>query len=353
MDSITSLLEDSSTEILPRVSRQLTLKYDGVLPEALIFEGGGTKGIVYAGAVKCLEHFDMLGKVTKLAGTSAGAQTAALVAFGYTGDELESVLRTAPWNRLLDYSRGPCGVCFNVSRLFSDFGVCPGDELLNFLDDLFFRKCGRRNMTFQELYDWNGKELRVGVSNLVTKRFEFLDRHRSPRMPVCLAARASSSIPIVFKPVRWHKALFVDGALEGNLPTNAFAGCARSLAFHLQSSEEYDGESHSMPDNFTSYMGVAMGMLYNAAQRHGVDSSSYSAQQERQGGTDIVRINTGNAGLLDMQMSRETWEGLIESGYGAVLRYLSPDTRPTSVNDMDRNMTTVFKEDTPKHTKTT
>jgi len=334
MDSITSLLEDSSTEILPRVSRQLTLKYDGVLPEALIFEGGGTKGIVYAGAVKCLEHFDMLGKVTKLAGTSAGAQTAALVAFGYTGDELESVLRTAPWNRLLDYSRGPCGVCFNVSRLFSDFGVCPGDELLNFLDDLFFRKCGRRNMTFQELYDWNGKELRVGVSNLVTKRFEFLDRHRSPRMPVCLAARASSSIPIVFTPVRWQAALYVDGALEGNLPTTAFTGCRRTLAFHLASESEYDGEPEVVPDTLTSYLGVAMGMLYNAAQRHGVDASTYSAEHEREGGTDIVRINTHSAKLLDTRMSQDAVDTLVRSGYNAVSRYLSPNTRPVSSSNL-------------------
>jgi len=276
----------------------------------------------------------MIQEVKNLAGTSAGALTAALVAFGYTAEELEEVLRAAPWTQLLDYSKGPCGFCCNIKRLFTDFGVCTGDYLLNFLDDLFFRKCGRRNTTFQELYDLNGKELRVGVCNLVTKKFEFLDRHSSPRMPVCLAARASSSIPIVFKPVRWQTALYVDGALEGNLPTTAFAGCRRTLAFHLASESEYDGEPEVVPDTLTNYLGVAMGMLYNAAQRHGVDASTYSAEHEREGGTDIVRINTHSAKLLDTRMSQDAVDALVRSGYNSVSRYLSPNTRPVSSSNL-------------------
>lgn len=56
----------------------------------LVFEGGGVKGIGLAGAYRELsDHGYLPGSV---AGTSAGAITAALVAVGYTGAELQEIV---------------------------------------------------------------------------------------------------------------------------------------------------------------------------------------------------------------------------------------------------------------------
>jgi len=41
--------------------------------ENLVFEGGGVKGIAYAGAVQSLKNHSLLEKVKRVAGTSAGA----------------------------------------------------------------------------------------------------------------------------------------------------------------------------------------------------------------------------------------------------------------------------------------
>ena len=45
----------------------------------LVFKGGGVLGIAYAGAIKVLEDKQILGQIERVAGTSAGAITAALV----------------------------------------------------------------------------------------------------------------------------------------------------------------------------------------------------------------------------------------------------------------------------------
>src|SRR5580658_80203 len=56
----------------------------------LVFEGGGVKGIGLAGAYR--ELSDRGYHAECVAGTSAGAITAALVAVGYSGAELEEIV---------------------------------------------------------------------------------------------------------------------------------------------------------------------------------------------------------------------------------------------------------------------
>ena len=54
-----------------------------------VFMGGGVRGIALAGAVK---GFNAAGyEFRRVAGTSAGAIIAALIAAGYKGDELECI----------------------------------------------------------------------------------------------------------------------------------------------------------------------------------------------------------------------------------------------------------------------
>src|SRR2546430_10467579 len=75
---------------------------DGQQSADPVFEGGGVKGIGLAGAFAALEERDVAPK--GLAGTSAGAITAALVAAGYTSTELGKILKTIPFGDFKDKS---------------------------------------------------------------------------------------------------------------------------------------------------------------------------------------------------------------------------------------------------------
>ena len=63
----------------------------------LVFEGGGVKGIGLAGAYAAISERGF--RPHGVAGTSAGAIMAALVAAGYSADELDELLRTCPTPR--------------------------------------------------------------------------------------------------------------------------------------------------------------------------------------------------------------------------------------------------------------
>jgi Predicted esterase of the alpha-beta hydrolase superfamily len=57
----------------------------------LIFQGGGAKGIVHVGALLAIEQMNL--GVRGVAGTSAGSIVAALVAAGFSGDDLVNLRR--------------------------------------------------------------------------------------------------------------------------------------------------------------------------------------------------------------------------------------------------------------------
>src|SRR5689334_21188377 len=62
---------------------------NGRYPADGVFEGGGVWGTAFLGAVRCCEDVGV--SWVGLAGTSAGAITAGLLAAGYTAEELHGV----------------------------------------------------------------------------------------------------------------------------------------------------------------------------------------------------------------------------------------------------------------------
>lgn len=296
------------------------LNLDGRQIEALVFEGGGTKGIVYAGAIKCLERNMNLQNVKCFAGSSAGAQTAALLAFGYGGEELERLMHDTPWRKLLDGAGGPCGLCRGMCRLCRSKGYYKGDFLRTYLDQKFAEKRahGGHDCTFQELYDERGVELRIGACNLTRGGFEYLDRASYPAMPVSLAVRASSSIPFLFTPSKYDDNVLVDGCVEGSLPISAFLG-KRILAFHLMST--YDaGQPVVDPSTFSGLAGGILDVMMNSAQRkHGVNfnSVSYNDENYRIQNIEIVKIDCGSHGLMEVKLSSNEIADMMAAGFNA------------------------------------
>ncbi len=58
----------------------------------LVFEGGGVKGIAYAGAIQVLEKQNILEDIRRVAGASAGAITAALLSAGASSRDIEEIV---------------------------------------------------------------------------------------------------------------------------------------------------------------------------------------------------------------------------------------------------------------------
>ena len=91
-----------------------------------VFEGGGVKGIAFAGAIAAAEKDGGVEEWVNIAGTSAGAIVAALLAVGYDAAGLQRILNDAKYPKFADCGIGGKwgGGLFNaVARMR---GLAPG-----------------------------------------------------------------------------------------------------------------------------------------------------------------------------------------------------------------------------------
>jgi NTE family protein len=92
----------------------------------LVFQGGGVKGIAYAGALQVLESRGILAQIERVAGTSAGAITACLVSLRYDAAYITKTIKTLNFKSFEDKEW--------IWKKYWYYGFHPGDVFLNWLE---------------------------------------------------------------------------------------------------------------------------------------------------------------------------------------------------------------------------
>lgn len=191
----------------------------------LVFEGGGVKGIGLAGAYR--ELSDQGYQPGCVAGTSAGAITAAVVAAGYTGAELEDLVLNQM--HFTDFEDRP-GFGGELVEFMRTRGLHTGNFFLGWMRE---RLAAKGVHTFGDLRDPGDDparryKLQVIASDLAAHRMLVLPRDAGllgldpDRLEVAQAVRMSMSIPVFFEPVTIGPHTIVDGALLSNFPVWLF-----------------------------------------------------------------------------------------------------------------------------------
>lgn len=181
----------------------------------LVFEGGGVKGVAYCGALHVLESHDVMPGVERVAGTSAGAITAALVAAGYTSAELTDAMLALDFRDFEDGHEG-------IVRELLHYGWFKGNAFLEWMRDRVKAKLGSADATFAELAAARHVDLRVVATNLATRSAQVFSATTTPSVPVAEAVRMSMSIPLFFAAVTYAGAVHVDGGAVWNYPIEMF-----------------------------------------------------------------------------------------------------------------------------------
>jgi NTE family protein len=203
----------------------------------LVFEGGGVKGIGLAGAVETLEERGYIPQ--NVAGTSAGAISAALLAAGYSAAELKELIIGLDYRQFEDRAwEDKIPLVERSLSMLLDLGLYEGERFVAWIRDLLAAKGVH---TFADLvhpdYADDPKyrsRLQVIASDVTTHELLILprDAHKLGLEPdeldVGLAVRMSMSIPVFFEPVRLEHSktgqthLIVDGGMLSNYPVWLF-----------------------------------------------------------------------------------------------------------------------------------
>jgi NTE family protein len=242
----------------------------------LALEGGGSRGIALNAAIAEIlrrEH-----AIRRVVGTSAGAIAGALIAVGFSGDDLVRLSQDRTPEDLplfSEYVSEPLvPMSPDVEPLISEVQLLAmklpteiGHRLLSahaalaFLDKGGFisgegfvgwlmrmledKQRGLSRVTLGELYAGTGRHLTVIASDSTARRLRALNHVSAPDCPLVAAVRMSISIPLFFAEVVWHKEwglyagedmeghVMVDGGMLSNLPIAFILPGANALVAQL------------------------------------------------------------------------------------------------------------------------
>ena len=203
----------------------------------LVLEGGGVKGIGLAGAYEALVRNGF--EPANIAGTSAGAIAAALIAAGYTPVELRKEILGLDYRQFQDESwEDKLPLIDRTASILLDLGIYEGKRFHKWISEKLEAKGVR---TFADLVrDPEEKELRfryklhVIVSDVTERALLVLPRDAQKLgvepddLSVADAVRMSMGIPIFFEPIRHRNPktgeehVLVDGGMLSNFPVWLF-----------------------------------------------------------------------------------------------------------------------------------
>jgi NTE family protein len=186
----------------------------------LVLSGGGAKGFAHIAVLKVLEEAGV--RVDYIGGTSMGAIVGALYASGYTADQLDSIVKSLDFNKILSNDLPRKSKPFYEKEEGEKYALTlpirkrnvgipkalsEGQNVLNLLTEL--------TQQVNSIHDFNNLPIPFVciATNLETGKEVVL---RSGFLP--LAVKASGSFPTLLAPVEMDGMLLTDGGVVNNFP---------------------------------------------------------------------------------------------------------------------------------------
>ncbi len=300
----------------------------------LALEGGGIRGMAYAGAYRVLEERGLVQGIRNVAGTSVGAAVASLISVDYSAQELKTVMDGL---RVQTFNDGGGALLGGQYRLRKQYGWYRGEALERWVDDRLAAKTGIHHLTFRMLHERAlrepaFKDLYVTASNISAQRLAVFSWKSCPDMEIATAVRTSMSVPLYFRAVcldsAGHKAprdqgdWFADGGLILNYPLAIFDSGgvqAQTLGFKLERPEQIEGYRAGgtgiapyQITNFRSYVGA----LYNLT----IETMARTAPMEQETRRTIY-ISTAGIAPKVRRMTQAEKDRLFQSGQDAAIAF--------------------------------
>lgn len=282
----------------------------------LVFKGGGVLGIAYAGALEVLEENKILTQVQSVAGTSAGAITAALVSMKYSAADVLKIVEATDFKAFEDG--------WDPLRVASKYGLYKGDSFLGWMKQRITDKGLPATAAFADFQKAGMLDLRVFASDLNTRSLKEFSVAKTPTTIVAEAIRASMSIPLFFQAWTFSNSIpdnhiYVDGGTIYNYPITTFdtdgTPNPETLGFYLEDSNNAQPDSDLQYDQLFQYIKDLFQTLTDSQE---IDFDNDPDEEKRTVVINDFGISATNFGLTDDQKQQ-----LYNSGKTATANYLA------------------------------
>jgi len=294
-----------------------------------VFEGGGVKGVGLVGAIAVAEEQGY--QWINVAGTSAGAIVAALIAAGYRAAEIKEIMDDLDYNKFKDTSLidkfpgvGP------LLSLVLEKGVYEGKFFEKWIRGLLREKKVEtfKDLLLEEYRDDERYRFKLRVIASDISRGELLvlpqdvsDFGINPEdLNVAAAIRMSMSIPFFFEPVKLRNmktnqvSYIVDGGLLSNFPVWLFdteGAIPEWPTFGFKLVEPREEIPHTVRGPISLLKALFSTMMEAHDARYIKDQNFVRT----------IPIPTLDVGTTEFDISREKSEALYQSGRQAAQRF--------------------------------
>lgn len=245
-----------------------------------VFQGGGVKGIGFAGVICRFEEAGFTWE--RLAGTSAGAIAASLLAVGYKGKEFKDIILNLNYLDLLHKSKlQSIPLLGKPLGIFGEKSFYLGDNIEKWLNKLFIAK-GKTK--FKDISINGNSKLKIIASDITRHEMIILPDDlklygiNPMEFEIARAVRMSISIPLYFDPIVLNhnnqKNFIVDGGVFSNFPIWIFdvSGIPRWPTFGFKF--ERDATLKNKGNSFFSYaLDLIESIIDNIDETHFIDSN--------------------------------------------------------------------------------
>lgn len=317
----------------------------------LVFEGGGILGVAYLGALDYLDELELLPKIEKVAGTSAGAIISCVTSFNTSFNDIKKIASTLDYKKIPQKETIPLrdvsdsfkkdfekmfGDINSIYRLVNNYGWYSTQYFYDWIKKViasqFDKSKKKPPYTFD---DFNNEDIHIDKrpfknlyiigTDISYKTSVVFSYETTPNMEVAEAIRISMSIPLFFEAVKVNEKLrdktnnyiYADGGIMRNYPINIFDKSGinnETLGMQFKNKTKYS-ETKNVVDYISN--------LFNALLKVQEDMYNHDLPNQRR----TININTGGISALDFNISGSDYKFLYNQGYEATLDYFEDKSR--------------------------
>lgn len=318
----------------------------------LVFEGGGILGIAYIGVLDYLDEIEMLLRIQKIAGTSAGAIVACITSFNTSFNEIKNIASSLDYKKIPQKEAVPLrninsafkknfedlfGDINSIYRLINNYGWYSTHYFYTWIKKVIasqFKPGKKPPYTFEDFKNTSihlnnrpFKDLYIVGTDISNKTSVIFSAKTTPKMEVAEAVRISMAIPLYFEAVKvkkefrdkTHDYIYSDGGIMRNYPINIFDYNGinhETLGVQFKNKIKY-----SETNNIIDYIGN----LFDALLK--VQEDMYTNDITNQART--ITINTGGISPLDFNINDTNYKFLYKQGYDATSDYFEDKNKFT------------------------
>ena len=217
-------------------------------PDTLFLSGGGVNCISFLGAFKYLFEKKIINhqfkNIKNIVCVSGSAFYILPLLLGYSLEAVTRICLELDTEKIINDN-------FDLNNILVNFGLYDNDFIEHMCSVILTSKGLSDKITLVDFYEHTKINLVLKTTNISKYNIEYMNHLSHPTLSLRYAIKMTTCVPLLFRPIKYNKCLYVDGGLCGNYPIeyNKTLKSKNYLGIHIKVKEQ-----HENMDDLSSYI---------------------------------------------------------------------------------------------------